>query len=413
MSRDMTQWRTLLGFPETRGMSRFLLVLIIDALGSGMYLPLSLLYFQVATGFALPIIGLTLTIATICTLPLTLITGSLADRFGARRVTASSQFVQAIGLLGFLVVHTVPTLFLMALLVSGGTRMFYAAHTILVVDIASPHEQDRWYGLVGAIRNMGLGMGGTVVGLVLALNQPDLYRLLIGASVLCYLLAGSLLWRLPEPRYRHVDQGRIPARYRAILKDRVFLGFLGSNVAFPLCALMLGTALPVYLTEAIHAPAWILGPALLLNSLLVISCQTLVVRYLEPHRRTRAIGAAACVWCLSCSLFVLALILPSFLLVPYVLLTVALHTLAFLLYTPQASALVAALGPISLRGRYLATYEFTWGMANALTPILFTALYAVTPALPWAVLAVIVAASGMVTFWLERRFPAQAVRASR
>jgi MFS family permease len=407
----MSQWKTHLGFPETQGTYGFLLVLIIDALGSGLYLPLTILYFHTA-GFSLPIIGLTLTIATICTLPMTFLAGSLVDRFGARRVTASSQLIQAIGLLGYLFVHAVPILFLAASLVTGGTRMFYAAHTALVVEIASPHQRDRWYGLVGAIRNVGLGMGGFLVGLVLAMNNPDLYRLLIGVSALCYLVAGSLLLRLPEPRDRHVERVT-QAQYGTILKDRVFLGFLTCNITFPLCALMLGTALPVYITEAVHAPAWILGPALILNSLLVIGCQTLVVRFLEPHRRTRAMGAAALVWCLSCSLFVLALIIPHFLLIPYLLLVVALHTLASLLYTPTASALVSDLGPIALRGRYLATYEFSWGVANALTPALFTALYAVTPALPWMVLAVMAAVSGMITLWLERRFPAQAVRASR
>ena len=156
----MSQWKTHLGFPETQGTYGFLLVLTIDALGSGVYLPLSILYFQVTTGFSLPIIGLTLTIATICTLPLTLLTGSLVDRFGARRLTASSQLIEAIGLLGYLFVHTVPILFLMASLVTGGTRIFYAARTALVVEIASPHQRDRWYGLSGAIRNVGLGMGG-------------------------------------------------------------------------------------------------------------------------------------------------------------------------------------------------------------------------------------------------------------
>ena len=247
----MSQWKTHLGFPETQGTYGVLLVLTIDALGSGVYLPLSILYFQVTTGFSLPIIGLTLTIATICTLPLTLLTGSLVDRFGSRRLTASSQLIEAIGLLGYLFVHTVPMLFLMALLVTGGTRMFYAARTALVVDIASPHERDRWYGLSGAIRNVGLGMGGLLVGLVLAMNHPDLYRLLIGVSALCYLVAGILLLRLPEPRYRHVEQGT-QAKSGAILKDWVFLGFLTSNIAFPLCALMLGTALPVYLPVRNH-----------------------------------------------------------------------------------------------------------------------------------------------------------------
>ena len=43
----MSQWKKHLGFPETQGTYGFLLVLTIDALGSGVYLPLSILYFQV------------------------------------------------------------------------------------------------------------------------------------------------------------------------------------------------------------------------------------------------------------------------------------------------------------------------------------------------------------------------------
>ncbi len=407
----MKRWNALLGFPETRGTQGFLVVLIIDACGSGLFLPLSVLYFQVTAGFSLPIIGLTLTIATVCTLPLTLITGSLVDRFGARRVTATSQLIQAVGLFGYLFVHIVPFLFLMALLVTAGTRMFYAAHTVLVAEIASPHERDRWYGLVGAIRNVGLGVGGFFAGLVLVMHDPVIYHVLISVSSACYLVAGSLLLRMPEPRYERTEQV-IKARYQAVLQDHAFLGFLISSISFPLCALMLGTALPVYITEAVHAPAWIVGPILILTSLLTISCQTLIVRLLEPHRRTRAIVSAALIWCGSCSLFALALMIPRLFLIPYLFLAVILYTLASLLYTPTASALVADLGPIALRGRYLATYEFSWGIAGALTPALFTILYAMTPALPWIVLAALTATSGIGVLWLEQKFPPQTIRAS-
>jgi MFS family permease len=408
----MSKWKAHFGFPETQGTYGFLLVLIIDAFGSGLFLPLSILYFQVTANFPLPIIGLTLTVATVCTLPVTLTTGSLVDRFGARRITATSQLIQAVGLSGYLFVHTVPVLLVMALLITAGTRMFYAACSSLTVEIAAPHERDRWFGLVGAIRNVGLGMGGFLAGLVLATNNPTIYHVLIGICALCYLVAGCLLLRLPDPRYRLIEKVA-PVQYRAILHNHLFLIFLIGNISFLLCSLMLGTALPVYVTEALHAPAWILGPALALSALLVISCQTIVVRLLEPYRRTRAIGAAALVWCLSCSLFVLALIIPHVLLIPYLLLVVALHTLASLLYGPTVSALIADLAPTALRGRYLATYEFSWGIANAITPASFTILYAMTPALPWIMLAVLVSVSGMSMLWLERRFPAHVVRADR
>jgi len=162
----MSQWKTHLGFPQTQETGGFLLVLIIDALGSGISLPLTILYFHTA-GFSLPMIGLALAIATLCTLPLTFLAGSLVDRLGARRVTASSQLIQALGLFGYLFVHTVPLLFLMALLITGGIRMFYAAHTALVAELASPDERDRWYGLAGAIRNGGGGDRRLVCGLCL------------------------------------------------------------------------------------------------------------------------------------------------------------------------------------------------------------------------------------------------------
>jgi MFS family permease len=408
----MKRWKARLGFPETRGKYGFLLVFIIDALGSGLFLPFSILYFQVTAGFALPVIGLTLTIATICTLPTTLVTGSLVDRFGARRMTAISQLIQAGGFIGYLFfVHTIPLMFIMVALVTAGTRMFYAATATLVVELAAPRELDRWFGFVGAIRNVGLGIGGFLAGFVLATNNPDFYRLLIGICAICYLLAGFLLLSLPELQQTRSEQ-ETRAPYGQILHDHLFLKFLVSNIAFILCILMLGTSLPVYVTEAWHAPAWILGPALTLNSLLVIGCQTLVVRLLEPYRRTRTIGMAALVWCLSCGLFALASIIPGSFIILYLFLAVAIHTLASLLYGPTVSALIADISPPTLRGRYLATYEFAWGIASALMPALFTTLYAVTPTLPWISLIVMAAVSGVSVLFLERKFTAQ-VRGDR
>lgn len=408
----MYKWKDRLGFPETQGRYGFLLVLIIDAFGAGLFIPLSILYFQVTASFSLPVIGLALTIATVCALPMSLITASLVDRFGARRLTAISQLIQAIGFFGYLFVHTVPILFVMALLVTAGGRIFFAASSSLIVDIASPRELDRWFGLVGAIRNVGLGIGGLLAGIVLATHNPDIYHMLIGSSALCYLVAGSLLLRLPEPGQRHHEQvEKVP--YTAILRHRMFIIFLVCSISFPLCSMMLGTALPVYVTEVVHAPGWLPGPALMLNSLLVIGFQTLVVRLMEPFRRTRVLVAAALAWCISCACFALALLIPASLVIPYLFLVVSIHTLAAILYGPATSSLIADLGPIALRGRYLATYEFSWGVASALTPALFSNLYVVTPALPWLFLAALVSVSGMSLLWLERRLPARAIWAQK
>lgn len=87
----------------------------------------------------------------------------------------------------------------------------------------------------------------------------------------------------------------------------------------------------------------------------------------------------------------------------------ALYTVGVLLYAPTATALAAVSGMEHLRGRYLAAYEFSWGVSAALAPGLFTGLYAMGPALPWLVLAALVLAAGMLVAWLEPCLPAPAV----
>src|SRR5712692_5249117 len=105
-----------LGLPHTRGAGSFIVAMFIDALGSGLFVPFSLLYFHTVAGLSLPVVGTVLTVATILSLPMTLITGILVDRVGTRRVLIISELFLASGFLGYLVVRTVPALFAAALL---------------------------------------------------------------------------------------------------------------------------------------------------------------------------------------------------------------------------------------------------------------------------------------------------------
>lgn len=81
---------TRLSLPRACGACGFIVALLIDALGTGLFLPFSLLYFKAAAGLSLPAMGLALTIATFLTLPMTSITGALVDSLGARRIVCAS-----------------------------------------------------------------------------------------------------------------------------------------------------------------------------------------------------------------------------------------------------------------------------------------------------------------------------------
>lgn len=98
--------------------------------------------------------------------------------------------------------------------------------------------------------------------------------------------------------------------------------------------------------------------------------------------------------------------------VPYLLVMTVVFTLAELIHAPTSNALAAAVSPEALRGRYLATFQFSWAAASFLAPGLFTLLLSVGPALPWAVVGVLALFAGFSVLRLEPLLPPDALRPS-
>lgn len=399
-----------LGIPHVRGSGAFLAALLSDALGSGLFLPFSLLFFHVAVGLPLAEVGVALTTATALTLPITPLVGTLVDRIGARQITIASRLFQATGFLAyFALVRSIPALFCAALLVTAGSRMFYAAHPVLIAEIATADERDRWYGLVSAFRYVGYGLGGVLAGLLITAGGVASYRLLVAADVLSSLVAAVLLLRLQVPSHDGAAHPRTTG-YRVVLRDKAFIGLATGNVAFALCSVTLQIGLPVYLTATLGVPIWVVGTLFAVDTALLATMQTVIVRLIESHRRTRALIAAGLAWGGACGLYALAGSVPGFVLIPYLFVTTVMFTLGGLLHGPTASALAATSGPPALRGRYLATYQLSWGIATALAPAFFTNLFTAGPALPWLTLSGLTLAASLVVYLIEPQLPAEAVR---
>jgi len=404
------RWQRL-GLPYIGGSVGYITAVLIDALGSGLFLPLSLLYFQAVAGLPLSSVGLTLTAATLLTLPTTPATGILVDTFGAKRVLVASQLLQGAGFCGYLFVRTIPTLAITTVLITVGTRMFYTANATLVAEIAVPDERDRWYGLVGALRNAGIGVGSVFAGVMIALGSRTGYQLIVGANAVSFLIAAILLVQVrTNPRRQRPQATTGRQGYGVVLRDWPYMGFVVSNLALVVCSMVASIALPIFVLEALAAPRWTVGALSAFTTIFAVVGQPLIIRLIERRRRTRALAAAGIVRGCASALFALALLIPRPVLVPYLVVVATLLTVGGMLHTPVAAALAADAGPVALRGRYLAVVEFSWGLAAALAPAMFTVLYAVGTAVPWFVMAGLAIATVAPTLLLERRLPPQAVR---
>lgn len=400
-----------LGLPRIKGAEGFLIALIVDALGTGLFIPFSLLYFHVAGGLPLVTIGLALSLATVFALPFGPITGTLVDRFGARQLVIASQLLQGCGFLGYLIVNNTITLICFALLTVIGQRIFWSAFFTLITDIATSEDRDRWFGLSSAAQNAGIGLGGLLGGLVVTIVGLAGYHLIVIADALSFFISVTLLlFYVRDSHHLHANR-ESAGGYASMLRDRPFLILIMTNTAFALISILLSVGIPVYLATTLKMPAWVIGSVFMFNTILLATLQTVVVRHLEPYRRTRALVLAGCLWSAWCGLAALAFIVPHVLLIPYLIAISCIFTLAELIHAPTATALAASTSPPAVRGRYLAVFQSSWGIASVLAPGLFTVLFTVHPILPWLVVAVLMLLSCLILYRLEPHLPPSAVRA--
>jgi MFS family permease len=403
--------------PHRPSRAAMLTALGIDALGSGLYLPLSLLYFTLVAGLPLRGVGLALSAATALTLPVPLLAGACADRFGARRVVVTAQLLQGVGFCGFLFVHNIGALLLAALLVAAGERIYWTTIFTFVAETSDSRQLDAWYARVSVTRSLGIGSGALLAAVVVGSGSHLLYQIAIIANAASFGVAAVLLALVAaegSPANGPDRAGTTPklqsGGYRAVIKDRPFIAFTATNLAYSLCLTMVTVALPVFVVKGLAGPAWLAGVLFAVNTGLIILAQALVTKTVTVHRRTRVLAAAGALWVLWTLGMAAGRGVPHAALIPFLIGGMLVFTVAEMMQSPTSTALAAAASRTELRGRYMAVYQYGYQIAKIIAPILSTQLFVVNVGLPWLVLAVVVAAAIPALFLVERRLPATAVR---
>ncbi|MFI6931897.1 MFS transporter [Streptomyces sp. NPDC050287] len=113
------------------------LALAIDAIGTGLCLPLSMVYFLTVTDLSQTGVGLLMTAAAASSLPLPLLVGRIVDRIGPRPVVIAGQLLQAAGFFLYLAVAGPASLFLAALVEAVGLRVYWSSVFALIADQAA------------------------------------------------------------------------------------------------------------------------------------------------------------------------------------------------------------------------------------------------------------------------------------
>lgn len=308
--------------------------------------------------------------------------GVLMDRHGPRAVMVGGLLVEvlAIGSLGF-VEGLGATLLVLAGVVCGAAPL-WPGTTALLAEMLPAEARERAYGLAFLGINAGLGLGGVAGAALVDVGELASFQRLYLLDAGSYLLYALVLLSLPRGTGRvtpgsrdegvHAgSRGGTPAGgWREVLADRRIVALLGCGVlAVTFGYAQLEAGATAYAVEVAGIPARALGWAFGANTLVIVLAQLLALRLVARWRRTSALALAVGTWSLAWAVVGLSDLVEGPLAVLALVAGLAVFGLGETLWAPVASALVNALAPDRLRGRYNAALGVVWTLGQVFGPL--------------------------------------------
>jgi MFS family permease len=443
---------------NSRSRGGLLLALAIDNFGSGLFLPLVLVYSVQVIGLSVGLAGSLLFLGTLIGLGAPLVVGTVVDRFGPRRVVITSQLIQAVGMTLYLLAGTagsgagsgrgaaVALAVGGAVLVAAGTQTFYSSLFSLISAVAGDGPKDGPFAHVDMIRSAAFGVGALLAAALLTWLDTPALRIAVVVDALTFVLAAGLLWRLVHVRTARDRPASAAAQSPAHpavsdeagphatdlahsasttdaptaaassetaprpWRDRPFLVLLVVIALTGLATDVHLVGFSVWALERLHAPAWVPGASIALLTGITSTGTALVVRWTSGWTRTRTVAAGTVLILLWCAMCAVAPSIgggwqPAWLLASTVVLAVSATLIGV-----RVVAMAEASAPVQAHGRYMATVQYGFNATALLAPLL-VGLFAVALWLPWAAVALGCAGALLLLPWLARRLPAHAVRA--
>lgn len=325
-------------------------------------------------GASLATAGWVLAAFGLATIPSRLAGGRLADRLGARRTIVLGLVGAAVGQLLVAAASSLSAVAVAVVLLGLAFEVYEPPSQAMIADMTPAPLRPAAYSLLGT----ALAVAGVAAGLLAALLAGwDLRWLFVADAVSCLVCAGLVAVLLP-PSSPPTGGAEAPVRAWA---DRRLLAMLACGTGFAVVYLQLSLVLPLTVAARGLEP-WLVGLVLTTSAATMALGQWLAQPLLRPLDDLYALT-------LGYVLLGLGLLVTGFVTtVPGFLAATVLWSLGDLVLLGRSYAVVAALAPDHARGRYLAVFGTSWGVAGILAPLLGTQLLAHGgPVLAWSVLA--------------------------
>lgn len=285
--------------------------------------------------------------------------GALTDRIGRRATMLFGLVSGALSVVAIAFAAS-PALLVLLSFIGGATQQcFFPASNAAIADVVEPEDRPRAYALVYWAVNLGLAIGFAIAGFVPSKYLFCLFLADAGTSLIC---AALIAWRIPETRPALVQYEPVLSGLMRVVNDRVFVGFAFLHM----CALVIFTqfqlALPLDMSDhgvSSQGFSWLMA----FNCIGVVLLQPWLTPILRGFDPSRLLAASVLLFGTGYAFNAFVQTLPMY------LVGAAFWTVGEVVGFPAASALVANLSPIELRGRYQGVFSMVWGLGMGISPI--------------------------------------------
>jgi predicted MFS family arabinose efflux permease len=381
---------------------------LANAVGNGLAFPFLVIYLHNVRGFSLGTAGLVLaTIAAVSLLAGPAV-GIVVDRIGGRATLAVALVLLAVGFGSFPLIHEPWHAFLAAAVAGLGNAGFWPSQSALLAGLTPPARRHGAFAIQRVTRNLGIGLGGVIGGLIATTSSPASFTVLFLLDAATFLVFAAALVFVPEPELPEEDEGAAapPGRYADVLRDRALVGLVVLNVLFVAAGYAQFELLPVFAKNEAGVSETGIGLIFLVNTLVIVLAQLPLSKALEGRRRMAALTVMCALWAAAwIVVFLGGLWLAAAAAAVVFGVAAIVFGLGECFQGPVQGALVADLAPARLRGRYMAVSTISWDIGFVIGPAVGGFVLQAKPLALWPLAAAVCLVAGAGAVALERTIP--------
>ncbi len=340
----------------------------IDRLGGYLLFPFFALYITDRFHIGLTQVGYLFAIFSVSSAIGGILGGALTDKIGRRFMLLFGLLVSGASSLLMGIVDDLNVFYALAGFVGLLSSAGGPAQQAMIADLLPDAKRTEGYGMHRVIFNISAAIGPALGGLLAA--NLGYMALFIGDAVTSAITALIVFLVIPETKpklaegQKEESLAQSVGGYGIVLKDSAFMFFLLITTLATIVYVQMNTTMPVFLRDQHGISPQGYGYLLALNATMVVFFQFWVTRRIRGKIPMVMMALGTLLYGIGFGMYGWG---STWLWFAFAMVVI---TIGEMVVAPIGTTLVARFAPEHMRGRYMAIFGFSWGIAFAIGPLL-------------------------------------------